>query len=108
MEIKKTLIRNADPYLNGLDKNQMAAARRATRADSEHAAGSRGDVVTVSPEAALLTQAHRAAGAAPEIRQEKVKDIKERLAAGTYAPDSRTIARKLLESEALLAGTLDS
>ncbi|MDR1359360.1 MAG: flagellar biosynthesis anti-sigma factor FlgM [Deltaproteobacteria bacterium] len=106
MEIKKTLIRNADPYQTGLDKTQTLAARRATLAGAEHALKSSGDVVTVSPEAALLTQAHRATGAAPDIRQEKVKDIKERIASGAYEPDSRSIARKLLESEVFLAGAL--
>jgi negative regulator of flagellin synthesis FlgM len=104
MEIKKALIQNSDPYRASLDK--AASARRAAQAGPESAAGIRGDVVTVSSEAVLLTEAYRAAGAAPDIRQEKVNSIKERVASGAYEPDSRAIARKLLESEAFLADTL--
>jgi negative regulator of flagellin synthesis FlgM len=104
MEIKKALIQNPDPYRAGLDKT--AAARRAAQAGPQNAAEVRGDVVTVSSEAVLLTEAYRAAGSAPDIRQEKVNSVKERIASGNYAPDSRAIARKLLESEAFLADTL--
>lgn len=104
MEIKNSLIPNADPYRANLDKAR--ADRHAVRANPESAGRSQGDVVTVSSEAVLRTEAYRAAGAAPDIRREKVDRIKESIASGAYAPDSRTIARKILESDAFLAGTL--
>ena len=104
MEIKKTLIQNADPYRANLDKAR--ADRHEARTGSESSVRSQGDVVTVSSEAVLRTEAYRAAGQAPDIRREKVDGIKERIALGAYAPDSRNIARKILESDAFLAETL--
>ncbi|MDR2161314.1 MAG: flagellar biosynthesis anti-sigma factor FlgM [Desulfovibrio sp.] len=106
MEIKNALLTKTDPYGVSLDKARATSpARRGTQADAAEVRA-RGDVVSFSPEAALRTEAYRAANAAPEIRREKVEEIKARLASGGYAPDSRSIARKLLESEAYLAGTL--
>jgi negative regulator of flagellin synthesis FlgM len=106
MEIKKTLLQNADPYRANLDKAQAAAARRAGQTGPETAGRAQGDVVTVSPEAVLRTEAYRTANAAPDIRREKVENIKERISSGAYTPDSRKIAQKLLESDAFLASAL--
>ena len=106
MEIKNNLLKQTDTYRSSLNETQNAAARRAAQASPENAAKAQGDRVSVSPEALLRTEAYKAANAAPEVRQEKVDAIKEKVSSGTYTIDSKNIAKKLLESDALLAGTI--
>lgn len=107
MEIKNDLLKQTDTYRSNLNETQnTAAARRAAQSSPENAAKAQGDRVSVSPEALLRTEAYKAANAAPEVRQEKVDSIKEKISSGTYTVDSKNIAKKLLESDAFLAGTL--
>lgn len=74
-------------------------AASAARTQTQPAAQAAGDRVSVSAAALLRTEAYKAAQNAPDIRQAKVNDIKERLDAGTYQVDSRNVAKKLLQSE---------
>jgi negative regulator of flagellin synthesis FlgM len=110
MEIKNSLLHNADPYR--LDRDQAARSAQAAllqqkRGGADEAVGrSEGDRVSLSPAAMLHTAAHAEAGKAPDIRREKVEALKARVDSGDYAPDSRKIAEGLLKDEAFLAGTL--
>lgn len=105
MEIKNTLLKQFDPYRSKIDaKNDAASARSRGEASQ---ASAQGDRVSLSSSALLHTVAHAAASKAPEVRQEKIDSIRERLFAGEYTIDSKDIAQKLLESEALLANTLE-
>lgn len=106
MEIKNSLVNQANAYLSGMDETQKAAARRTARASSEEAPKAQGDRVSVSPEAMLRTEAHKAANATPDVRQEKVDAIKASLADGTYSMDSKHIAQKLLAEDSFLANSL--
>lgn len=106
MEIKNTLLRQTGTYQN-LEATNGAAARRAGQQSPQQASAAQGDKVSVSPEALLRTQAHKAISNSPEVRQEKVDSIKERVNAGTYSVDSKNIAQKLVQDEAFLAGTLE-
>ena len=54
------------------------------------------DKLEISEMSRLQAQTLRAAQAAPEVRADKVKEISERIAAGTYSVDSRAIADKIL------------
>ena len=106
MEIKNTLTNLVDPY-----RTQVDAAAKDTRStygrQAEAAPATRqGDRISLSPEAMLRTEAHQAIAGAPEIRQDKVDAIKERIASGTYQADSRAIATKLLGTDAMLGATL--
>lgn len=58
-----------------------------------------GDTISVSLDALLMTEARRSAQSAPDVRQEKVDALKERVANGTYHADSRKIAAGLLREE---------
>ena len=107
MEIKNSLLKQVDPYRTAIDAKNDAAAGRARNSGEASPAVAQGDRVSLSPSALMHTAAHAAATKAPEIRQEKVDGIKERLANGEYTIDSKHIAKKLLENDALLAGTLD-
>lgn len=110
MEIKNSLLKGVDPYKATLDANKAEAAKaRAGQAESQQAAPAQGgDKVSLSSEARLHTVARQVASQAPEVRQEKVDSLKERVTAGDYTVDSRKVAEKLLEGDAMLAGTLDS
>ena len=106
MEIKNTQLQQAETYRSNLNETQNAAARRSAQASPENTATVQGDRVSVSPEAMMRTEAYKAANAAPEVRQEKVDALKEQVSSGTYKMDSRNIAKRLLESDTFLAGTL--
>jgi negative regulator of flagellin synthesis FlgM len=60
-----------------------------------------GDRVEISAQARMLQTARDTVRQMPEVDEAKVAEIKARLQAGTYTPDSRTIAAKMID-EALL------
>lgn len=107
MEIKNALLKQFDPYRSKIDGKNDAASAHPRGSGEASQASAQGDRVSLSSSALLHTVAHTAASKAPEVRQEKIDSIKERLSAGEYAIDSKDIAKKLLESDALLASTLD-
>ncbi len=84
------------------DIGETAAARRAGRTPSEvarpsDADRSRGDSLEISDSARQLAKARQAVDAAPEVRSEKVADIKKRIEDGTYSVSPKVLARKLLD-----------
>lgn len=108
MEIKNSLLKSVDPYKAALDaKTQAANARQSSVQAQQTAPAHTGDRVSLSPAAVLHTVARAAADNAPDIRQEKVEGLKERVTSGAYTVDAKNVARKLLENDALLAGTLE-
>jgi flagellar biosynthesis anti-sigma factor FlgM len=55
------------------------------------------DSVTLSDSARSMSAARTAVQNAPDVRQQKVADIKQQLSDGTYQVTSRALARKLLD-----------
>ena len=55
------------------------------------------DRVTVSARAQAIHSARQAALAMPEVRTDRVQEIRERLAQGEIVPDPSRIARALLD-----------
>lgn len=106
MEIKNSLLKNVDPYRATLDAKAEAVSQRARGQGENAAQPPAGDRVSLSSEALLQSAAREAASAAPDIRQDKVEAIKQRVDGGEYPVDARRIAEKLVRSEGLLAGTL--
>lgn len=100
MEIRNNL-NPLDPYNQArLDKADQASGKATARnATTNASAGETGDRVSLSPEALLRTEAFSAAMNAPEVRAEKVAEIKARVNAGEYEIDSRAIASGLLTEE---------
>lgn len=96
MEIKSSMQKLVDPYSQQVERQQLDRSSQQGQAPQAQATGDR---VSVSPQARLYTEAYAAATSAPEIRQDKVAALKEQVANGTYAMDSRKIAEKLLQSE---------
>jgi negative regulator of flagellin synthesis FlgM len=56
----------------------------------------RKDRVSLSPQARELLNAQRALAAIPDVRAEKVEEIKTRIADGSYRIDSEQIAGKMI------------
>jgi negative regulator of flagellin synthesis FlgM len=107
MEIKNTLFKQVDPYRTARKTKDETASGRTKSADETAPSLVPNDRVSLSPSALLHKAAHEAANRAPDVRREKVDGIRERLANDDYTVDAGRIARKLLESDSLLAASLD-
>ncbi|MDR1947180.1 MAG: flagellar biosynthesis anti-sigma factor FlgM [Desulfovibrio sp.] len=111
MEIKNSLLNNADPYRLDMDQaarsTQNARLQEKRNGAGEAATQTEGDRVSLSTAALLHTAAYAEAGKAPDIRREKVDGLKALVESGAYVADSRKIAAGLLKDEVFLAGTLD-
>jgi negative regulator of flagellin synthesis FlgM len=75
---------------------QKAEVGRSAAADAQAQAGSRTDSVTLSTNAKTLAATRDLVANAPGVREEKVTDIKQRIADGTYSVPARVLARNLL------------
>lgn len=100
MEIKNTL-NPLDPYTQTKLSNTNQTAQTANRAAANAPAPVKdtGDRVSLSPEAKLRTEAFTSAMNAPEVRAEKVAELKARVQSGEYEADSKAVAAKLLAEE---------
>ena len=103
MEITNTLQKLVNPYSSQV---QGTAQQSQGRAGQTEAAPPQGDRVSVSPEARLFAAAQSTVAATPEVRQNRVDSLRERVQNGTYEINSRDIASKLLQGDAELAATL--
>jgi flagellar biosynthesis anti-sigma factor FlgM len=77
------------------------------RGEGEKGAQQTGDTakVSISDEARFLQKAAELAGKGDELRAEKVKNIKEQLAQGTYKVEAEEVAKSIARSE--VAGLLN-
>jgi len=85
------------------DSGETSGVSRGKTSESGSASGS-SDRVTLSDDAKLVSVATRTAQEAPETRADKVAALKAQVDAGTYQPDSKKIAEKLLTMESDLFG----
>lgn len=99
MDIERISQRQSDPAVTG-----QAAARRAERATSEQQpkadperVRSSADSVEISDRSRELARARQAVDAAPDVRAERVAEIKKQLEEGTYSVSPELLAKKLLE-----------
>lgn len=91
-------------YIAGLGQFDKTKVDKAAKTDENgnrtgSKSSSTGDRVSLSSEAKLRTEAHRAAQDAPDIRREKVEALKAQIAAGEYEIDSRKIAENLVKED---------
>ncbi len=103
MDIERINQSQIDPAVSS-----QIAARRAERLAQEAApkadpervrAGS--DTVEISEKSRELARARQAVEDAPDVRADKVADIKKRIEDGTYSVSPQMLARKLLEGSDL-------
>ena len=98
MDIERINQRQSDPTVTG-----HLAARRAERAAQESAKADTertrqaSDSVEISDRSRELARARQAVDDAPEVRADKVADIKKRIEDGTYSVSPQMLARKLME-----------
>jgi negative regulator of flagellin synthesis FlgM len=99
MELERINHRQNDPAVTG-----QSAARRAERAPHEsqpkadpQGVRSSSDTVEISSQARELARARQAVDAAPDVRADKVAQIKQRIEDGTYSVSPELLAQKLLE-----------
>jgi negative regulator of flagellin synthesis FlgM len=88
--VSRTYVQNAD---------STAASARPEKAHQHQSQAARGDSVTLSDGAKSLANARNAVQSAPDVRADKVADIKQRVNDGTYTVSSRVLARKMLDHQ---------
>ena len=85
------------------DSGESSSVSRGKSSDAGRTSSS-SDRVTLSDDAKLVSVATRTAQESPETRADKVAALKAQVEAGTYQPDSKKIAEKLLTMESELFG----
>lgn len=76
---------------------ETSGVTRGSVAESEGAPET--DRVTLSGDARLVALAANQAKESPDVRSDRVAELKARVQSGTYQPDSRKIAEKMLTME---------
>ncbi|MFZ5811271.1 MAG: flagellar biosynthesis anti-sigma factor FlgM [Thermodesulfobacteriota bacterium] len=84
---------------NRVGSGKTSDVSSGTSGDKTGGATASTDTVTLSGNAQLFAQAVRDAQTAPDVRADRVAELKAQVESGTYQPDSRKIAEKLLLSE---------
>lgn len=56
----------------------------------------KGDVVQLSDRSRLIARAQELAAGAPEVREAKINDLRQRIQAGTYNVSGQTVADSML------------
>ena len=89
----------ARTYVQNTDVARSGAAQPAAKAHHHQAKPSKGvDSVTLSDSARSLSAAREAVKSAPDVREQKVAEIKQHLSDGTYSVPAKVLARKMLDS----------
>lgn len=84
-------------YVHNADSTQTSASAKAERENNSQQP--QADSVSLSDSARSLAAARDAVQNAPDVREQKVADIKQRVQDGTYSVPSRVLARNLLDQQ---------
>jgi flagellar biosynthesis anti-sigma factor FlgM len=92
-------IDSQNPFIN--KELQTAEAKKREKAEAEAKSAenketAKGDVVRLSDRSRLVARAGELAAGAPDVREDKVNDLRERINAGTYNVSGRTVAESML------------
>lgn len=101
MDIRK-ILGGTDQYAQSkVERGESgdAAAKIAAAKAKAKAGEASSDRVSLSDDSRLVAQAVQDAQEAPDIRVDWVEALKAQVQAGTYDPDPRKIAEKLVDSE---------
>ena len=96
MEIKN-LVGELNPYSK--KRVEQTERNRTEEAKSAKTSTSTSDTVSLSDEAKLRGVAHTEAMKSDGVRAEKVAELKARVQAGTYEPDTRKAAQNLVRDD---------
>jgi len=101
MDIKK-ILGGSSPYVQSkVEKGEGSeATSRVDKAKAKaRSKASAGDRVSVSSDAKLVAEAAKIAKESPDVRVDRVEALKAQVQSGTYNPDPRLIAQKMVESD---------
>jgi len=84
-----------DGYVKQVNKEKMKSGAVSDDQNSNKILPS-GDSVELSTEAKIMQEAVKALKALPDVREEKVEQIKQQIADGTYEIDSKKISKKMI------------
>src|SRR6266567_1484353 len=91
----------ARTYTQNTDVARAGGAQEAAQAHHHQAKQvKRADSVTLSDGARSLAAARDAVKAAPDVRDDKVSEIKQQVTDGTYKVSAKVLARKMLDTQA--------
>lgn len=76
---------------------QKAGVRRVAPTQ-ETPRGAKSDGVELSKEAQQVLALREKLSQVPEVRQERVEELRKQIAAGTYRPDAKEVANRMLKS----------
>jgi negative regulator of flagellin synthesis FlgM len=94
----------ARTYVQNADVARTGGAPQTHKAYTHHAQPSQSvDSVTLSESARSLAAARDAVQNAPDVREQKVAEIKQQVTSGTYTVSARVLARKMLETSDIQA-----
>ena len=89
----------ARTYVHNADVARSGGVAHGGKPHQHHAQPSKGvDSVTLSDSARTLAAARDAVKNAPDVRDQKVAEIKQQVADGTYSVPARVLARKMLDT----------
>jgi negative regulator of flagellin synthesis FlgM len=90
----------ARSYVQNADSARTAAASSNGHTGRTHHAAfaPKTDTVTLSDSARSLAAARDAVHNAPDVRQQRVSEIKQQIDTGTYQVSARVLARKMVEA----------
>jgi negative regulator of flagellin synthesis FlgM len=87
-------------YVHTADATQGAGTAKPHHGHHHTAASQQGaDTVSLSDDAKSLAAARQAVESAPDVRDQKVAAIKQRVEDGTYSVPSRVLAQKMLGNQ---------
>lgn len=92
MEYGKKIGEVFKTYLEGIKP-----LKKKTKIDGENKVSSTDDKLEISSKAIELKVAMEALSTLPEVRKEKVEELKKLIEEGKYNPDLKQVARKILE-----------
>ena len=85
-----------DGYVKQVNKDKIKSSAVSDDQGSNKILPS-GDSVELSTEAKIMQEAVKALEALPDVREDKVAQIKQQIAEGTYEIDSKKISEKIIK-----------
>jgi negative regulator of flagellin synthesis FlgM len=82
-----------------VQNTEASQARPEQASQNRQAQSQQADSVSLSDSAKSLASARDAVQNTPDVREQKVADIKQQISDGTYTVSSRVLARKMLASQ---------
>jgi negative regulator of flagellin synthesis FlgM len=87
-------------YVQNSDATQGAAAGKPHQRGHKAQGQQQTDSVSLSESARSLASARQAVQETPDVRTDKIAEIKQRVQDGTYSVPSKVLARKMLDQQA--------